>query len=236
MTRWVHLALACVLGVVGSATASAQDTAATDRAFIFEGRLGAVIVAGGSSRRLFRPGPATGATLAFHVARHTWGWASVDYKPTESDQASLGRPTVGLYTLSAGMARTFGMPFLPSRWRPIELGLGLGATQTEIWPDRRPTDDPPPPDMQLEAGHLSLLYFREWRPAIATRLRLALPLGPLRLSATAGVVATYVGGPQLWDGGWEPTGDGLHYRLTSAPWSPRILYAVPLTAGFGFKF
>ena len=235
MKCWLYIALVGMTAASGVARADAQDTGSTSRAFVFEGRLG-VTDALGASRMVVGQSAAAGATLAFQLSRRIWGWASVDYKPTDTYRYYLGQPAIGLYTLSAGLSRTFGMPFLPDRWRPIEFGLGLGATQTEIWPEPVWREDPPPSDMLPDGAGFRATSFQGWRPTAAMRLRLALPIGPLRLSATAGILATHVGGVQLWDGGWEPTGDGTRYRLTSAPWSPRTIYSVPLTAGLGFRF
>ncbi len=113
--------------------APAQDTTAAERTFILEGRVGASGGIGGS-RSLLKLDASTGVTFAFQLSRHWWGWTSADYR---SDVGSIrfggdGSPAVELYTLIGGVSRTFGLAFLPSRWRPFEIGVGIGSTQSEI--------------------------------------------------------------------------------------------------------
>lgn len=243
-----HSIVAGIVSVVALDVARAQDTTASERSFILEGRLGVSDGLGGKSGSLVRANAVTGVTLSFHLSRHWWGWASADYR---SDLGS-GRwsgdssPALELYTIAAGVSRTLGLPILPARWRPFELGFGIGATQSLIQTtanqfgntiSANPEGSTFPPDAVFERVLGTRLWSSSrWLPTMAGRLRMAAPLGPIRLSVTAGVVATYVGDVQLWDGGWEPTGEGAHYRPTSKVWSYGTLLTVPVTVGLGFRF
>lgn len=239
------LCLAIVASAAGTfGTAAAQDSTGADRAFVLEGRAGVMQAIGGTGRMLIdprSPDAAMGVTLGFQLSSRTWGWVSVDYKP-DNQSARYGSsasdvPPIGLYALTAGVSRSFGLPGMPARWTPFELGLGAGATQTEIWPAGPLSGAAAPPEAELESvAESGLLGYRRWRPAAAGRLRIAVPIGPLRLSGTAGLLATYVGNVRLWDGGWEPTGEGNRYRPTAKVWRFGTVVTVPLTVGFGFTF
>ncbi len=236
MTRRLRLALVAWLTSGGFVTAHAQDTAASSRDFILEGRLGVTKGLDARSRSLIGPEVAAGVTLAFQLSQRAWGWASVDYMPSildpRYDDPRIGSPTIGFYSLTAGVSRTFGLPLLRSRWRLFEVGLGAGATQTELSPWVVWTS--PPPGAEVE--NRGALGFRRWRPAAAARLRIAVPIGALRLSGTAGLLATYIGDVPLWNGGWEATGDGSRYRLSTTVWPMGTVISVPLTIGLGFRF
>jgi hypothetical protein len=241
--------VAGALAVVALDVAAAQDTTAIERTFVLEGRLGVSDGLGGKSGALVKADAATGVTLAFHLSRQWWGWASADYRSdfgAGTWYTSDRPPALELYTLAAGVSRTFGLPFLPSRWRPLEIGFGIGATQSEIQTTANqfgntvttlPDGSPYPPDAVFERVVGTRLWSSaRWLPTMAGRVRMAAPLGPLRLSVTAGILATYVGDVQLWDGGWAPTGEGMVYRPTSRVWSYGTLLTVPVTAGLGFRF
>ena len=247
MIRRNSLLVASILAAVALDAALAQDTSTVEPTFILEGRIGANGGIG-RSRSLLKLDAATGVTFAFQLSRHWWGWTSADYR---SDAGQItwggdGLPAVELYTLTAGVSRTFGLPFLPSRWRPFEIGVGIGSTQSEILTTadlaaaRIPaTPEGPrfPPDAVFEPVYGTRLWSSSrWLPTMAGRLRMAAPLGALRLSVTAGLHATYVGDVQLWDGGWESTGDGTPYRPTSKVWSFGTLLTAPVTVGLGFRF
>jgi hypothetical protein len=243
------LVFAGILAAAAPQAGPAQDTTVAERTFILEGRLGVSDGLGGRSGALLNPTAMTGVSLAFHLSRHWWGWASADY---QSDLGSTSRlymdsrvrpPALELYTLTAGVARRVGLPFLPSHWRPFEIGVGIGATQSEIQTMANTsgntvfTRDRFPPDAEFESVFGTGLWSStRWLPTTAARLRMAAPLGPLRLSLTTGITATYVGDVQLWDGGWEPTGEGTRYRPTSTVWSYGTLLTVPLSVGLGFRF
>jgi hypothetical protein len=252
MIRRRVLILAGILAAAAPQTGSAQEPTAAERSFILEGRLGVSDGLGGRSGSLVKPNAITGVSLSFHLSRHWWGWASADYRsdlgayPDWYSDNRVRAPALELYTLTAGIARTFGLPFLPSRWRPLEIGVGIGATQSEIQTtanrsgntvSRTSGGSNVPSNAEFEPlFNTSLWASTRWLPTMAARLRMAAPLGPLRLSLTTGITATYVGDVQLWDGGWEPTGEGTRYRPTSTVWSYGTLLTVPLTVGLGFRF
>ncbi len=247
MTRRNSLLVAGIFAGVALEAAPAQDTTAIERTFILEGRLGASGGIGGN-RALLKLDASTGVTFAFQLSRHWWGWTSADYRSDvgSSRLGGDGSPAVELYTLTGGVSRTFGLPFLPSRWRPFEIGVGIGSTQSEIvttahWSAARLSAMSEEPSIPADAVLGPVFGTRlwsstRWLPTMAGRLRMAAPLGPLRLSVTAGLQATYVGDVQLWDGGWEPTGDGAVYRPTSKVWSFGTLLTIPVTVGLGFRF
>lgn len=237
-----------VAGSGGLETARAQDTTAREPDFILEARVGQTEALGGTSRTLVGPDAAVGVTFAFQLSQRVSGWLSADFRP--SNVSTMYRdgtsPAVEFYALTGGLSRTFGLPFLPSRWRPFELGFGIGATQTAIEtransysgvPLLTPEGTTFPPDAEFERVFDTALWSStRWRPTAAVRLRMALPLGPLRLSATAGVLATPVGDVRLWDGRWESAEDGTSYRPTSKVWSFGTVYTAPLTIGLGVRF
>jgi hypothetical protein len=237
----VLVASVSALVVGGFASARAQDTTASDRAYLLEGRLGGTAALGGRTRDLVGSHAAVGVTFAFQISRHSWGWVSADYMPF--NWSGYERPDmppgISMYALTTGVSRAFGSPFAWGPWKPFEVGLGVGATQMDIQLPANigGTGASPPPDAQLDDLSSSrLLAYRQWRPAAAARLRMALPIGPLRLSATAGLLATYVGDVPLWNGGWEPTGQGSRYRPSSRVWSYGTTFTAPLTVGLGFRF
>jgi hypothetical protein len=235
------LAAAGALAAGGPASAPAQDTTAFDRGFLLEVRAGTTEALGATTKYLVGPDAAIGVTFAFQLERRWWGWVSGDYKPENSSVAYLGpgmSPRVGLYTLTAGVSRTFGLPFGLVRWRPFELGLGVGATQAQFQSTAQSQAGQFPPDAQFEDVFSSdLMESSRWRPSAAARLRIAVPvLRAVRLSVTAAVVATRVGDVRLWDGGWEATGEGSRYRPTSETWSYGTIFTVPLTVGVGLRF
>ena len=239
MTRYRHGVLAVVLTTGGLTTAAAQDTTASDRDFVLEGRIGGVKPLGGRTRSMIGPQMVGGVTLAFELSSRLWGWANIDYMPQNEyaryDDPRIGSPTFSLYALTGGLSRKFGLPFLPARLRPFELGIGAGATQTQLSSGFGMVPTSPPPGAEVEEGSFPIGY-RRWRPAASVRFRAALPIGPLRLSGTAGVLVTYVGDVSLWNGGWEPAGDGVRYRPSRTVHPIGTLVAAPLSLGLGFRF
>jgi len=120
-------------------------------------------------------------TFAFQLSHRSWGWVSADYRPSNSSVMYPGpgmSPAVSLYALTAGLSRTFGLPFAPARWRPFELGLGAGATQAQF--ETRAYQGTGgtglPPDAQFEdVASSGLLSSSRWRPTATARLRVACP-------------------------------------------------------------
>jgi hypothetical protein len=238
--------IALALGALGLAVADtplviAQDTAASDRAFFLEARLGTTEALGARSRYLVGPDAAIGVTFGFQLKGSSWGWVSGDYKPGNSSVLYPGpgmSPWVSLYSLTGGVSRTFGLPQILPRWRPFEIGVGVGATQVQAESRAQSDLTSIPPDAQFESlDDTELLSSSRWRPAVAARFRISVPLAPfMRLSATAGLVATHVGDVRLWNGKWESTGEPGRYRPSAATWPFGTLLSVPLTLGIGFKF
>lgn len=229
-----------VVALSGIQPARAQDTTASDRVYLLEWRLGGTAPLGGRTAHLVNTAATAGATFAFQISHRSWGWVSADYTPWQWSDAyrTPDMPPGGsMYALITGVSRTFGLPFASARWKPFEAGLGLGATQThiEMPPNIQGAGTAPPPDAPRDDVS-GLLSYRRWRPAAAARLRVALPIGPLRLSATAGLLATYVGDVPLWDGRWEPVGDGSRYRPSSRIWSYGTTLTAPVTLGLGLRF
>jgi hypothetical protein len=221
--------------------ARAQDTTASGRVFLLEARVGTTEALGATSRSLVGPDAAIGVTFGFQLRGSSWGWASADYRPGNSSTLYPGpgmSPWISLYTVTVGVSRAVGLPFAGTRWRPFEVGLGVGATQVNLEATR--TNEPTtfPPDAEFEDLTSSdLLSSSRWRPAAAARLRVAIPLvRAVRLSATAGLIATHVGDVRLWNGRWEPTGEGSRYRPSTQVWSYGTILTVPLTVGVGFRF
>lgn len=238
----VRLATVAVVALSGIQTARAQDTTASDRVYLLEWRLGGTAPLGGRTAHLVSTAATAGATFAFQISRRSWGWVTADYTPWQSSDAFTTPDTPpggSMYALVAGLSRTFGFPFTPARWKPFDAGLGLGATQTQIEmpPNIETAGAAPPPDAPHDdLSGSGLLSYRRWRPAAAARLRVALPIGPLRLSATAGLLATYVGDVPMWDGRWEPVGNPSRYRPSSRIWSYGTTFTAPVTLGLGFRF
>jgi len=237
----VSLGAIGVLTAGGHGTARAQDTTRSERAFLLEGRVGVTEALGAGSRYLVGPDGAAGVTFAFQLSGYQWGWVSADYKPWNSSVLYPGSgmaPGIGLYTLTAGVSRTFGVPFARMRWRPFEIGLGLGATKVDLQSNAHSDLEGIPADAEFESVFDSeLMSTSPWRPSAAARLRIGAPLfRAVRVSATAGLIATHVGDVRLWNGRWEPTGEGSRYRPSSEVWSFGTIVTVPLTVGLGFRF
>lgn len=226
--------------LAGTGAARAQDTTASGRVFLLEARAGTTEALGATSRSLVGPDDAIGVTFGFQLRGNSWGWASADYRPWNSSRLYPGpgmSPGISLYTLTAGVSRTFGLPFGGMRWRPFEVGLGVGATQVKLQATGPNEPTSLPPDAELEGLSSELVSTSRWRPAAAARLRVAIPLvRAVRLSATAGLIATHVGDVRLWNGRWEPTGEGSRYRASTQVWSYGTILTVPLTVGVGFQF
>jgi hypothetical protein len=149
-------------------SAIAQDTTASGRAFLLEGRVGTTEALGGRSRSLVGPDAAIGVTFGFQIKGSSWGWVSGDYKPGNSSVMYPGpgmSPWVSFYSLTGGISRTFGLPYVLPRWRPFEIGLGVGATQVEFQSVRQSDLTGIPPDAEFENVVDSELWSSSrWRP------------------------------------------------------------------------
>jgi hypothetical protein len=234
--QWAHAAAITVVTSAAAEPARAQDTTTSGRAYILEGRLGGTAAVGARTRQVLADGPAFGATLGFEISQRWWAWASADYRPTIWYGSEPSPPPLNMYALTAGVSRRIGLPFVSGRRKPFELGLGVGATQVHMY-SRISGSGGVPPGAQLDdVGSSGLLESITWRPTAAARLRLAVPIWALRVSATAALHATYVGDVPLWDGGWEPTGEGSRYRRSARTWSFGTMFTAPVTLGFGFRF
>jgi hypothetical protein len=239
VTRSIVIAAALVAAAAG--TARAQDSTAVRRLILLELRLGTTEILGDPGRTLIGPDGAIGLTGAVRVSARLGAWFSADFRPSNSSVLYNGpdlSPAVSMYALTAGVSRPLGPSLGRARQRPIEVGVGVGATQMEVQWRGYNNVTQPPPDAQLEDPQSAgLLESRRWRPTATARLRLVLPLGRVaRLSATGALAATHVGDVRLFNGRWEPTGDGTRYRASSEAWRYGTIVAVPITFGLGAEF
>lgn len=147
-------------------------------------------------------------------------------------------PAVSIYALTVGVSRALGPAVGRSGVRPIEVGLGVGATQVGVeWRSYDAVSEPPPGAQVEDPRAAGLLTSRRWHPSATARLRLVVPLARLiRLSATGALAVTPVGDVRLWNGQWEPVGDGTRYRASSQAWRYGTVVSVPLTLGLGAEF
>jgi hypothetical protein len=235
-----YLILAPALVVALAQTTRAQDSTASRRPILIEARVGTTEMLGDPGRTLIGPDAAIGVTVAVEGSRRVGAWFSTDYRPSNSSVLYNGptlSPAVSIHALTAGVYRALGLSIGRARMRPIELGLGVGATRmTAEWRGNTVTE--PPAGAQVDnPWSAGLLSSRRWGPTATARLRIALPLGRIaRLSATGALAATRVGDVRLWNGQWEPSGDGTRYRASSETWRYGTIVAVPLTLGVGAAF
>jgi hypothetical protein len=234
--RLRHVMTAGLVAAGAFETARAQDTTTSERAYVLEGRLGGTAAVGAKTRRYLTDDAAVGVTLAFEISERWWGWASADYKPWNWSGFGESPPAINMYALTAGVSRRIGLPFVSRRRKPFELGLGVGATQVQMHSQSLGGEGAPPGAQLDDVASSGLLGSVRWRPTAAARLRLAVPIWALRVSATAALHATYVGDVPLWDGGWEPTGEGSRYRPSARVWSFGTVLTAPVTLGLGFSF
>jgi hypothetical protein len=220
--------------------ARAQDSTGSGRSFLLEARLGTMESVGATSRYLASFEPAFGATLAFQLKGTWWGWLSGDYMPTNWSTMYAARrsPAVGLYTLAGGVSRRVGFPLGLAGWQPFEFGLGVGATQVQVQSTAQSQTAGLPPDAEFDrVSDSGLFSSSRWRPAAAARFRVAVRVvRAVHLTGTAGLIATHVGTVPVWNGGWEPTGDGARYRPSSEPSAFGTILTMPLTLGIGVRF
>jgi hypothetical protein len=233
-----RLAEASLVTAGWAGSAAAQDSSSAGPVFTLEARGGTIATLGATRQRLQAPLVVAGVTFSFKVTDRLWGWTSIEYQPSAESTSwyePSELPVVGLYSLTAGVSRRFGVPLTKIRWRPFELGLGLGASQTDIYGLNRYWTSPPS-GADTERLDPALLSSIRWRPTVAARARFEIPVWALRLSASAGLLATHVGDVRLWDGGWEATEDGSRYRPSSKVWRLGTVVTVPLSVGLGFTF
>jgi hypothetical protein len=234
--QWAHIGAITVIASAVADPARAQDTTTSERAYILEGRLGGTGAVGARTRRFLADDAGLGVTLAFEITQRWWGWASADYRPSNGYTFEQSPPSMSMYALTAGASRRIGLPFVSGRRKPFELGLGVGATQVHMYSPTSGSGGAPPDAPLDDLGSSGLLESIRWRPTAAARLRLAVPIWALRVSATAALHATYIGDVPLWNGGWEPTGEGSRYRPSARIWSFGTMFTAPVTLGFGFRF
>ena len=235
-----YLILATLLAVAPAQATHGQDSTASRWPVLIEARVGTTEMLGDPGRTLIGPDAAIGVTVAVEVSRRLGTWFSMDYRPTNSSVLYNGptlSPAVTIHALTAGVYRALGPTIGRARMRPIELGLGVGMTRVRAeWRGNTVTEPPAgaPFEDPWSAG---LLSSRRWGGTATARLRIALPLGRVaRLSATGALAATRVGDVRLWNGQWEPTGDGNSYRPSSDTWRYGTVVTVPLTLGLGVHF
>lgn len=243
----VQLVAMCVAAAIVTSwpqPAAAQGHA-SDRIYLLDFHIGQTVSVGGRGRRLVADNGAAGVAFAFQATRRSWGWVSFDFRPTAAaweewyytqPQSDLP-PSVGMYAITGGGSWRFGPAIGRSRWLPLEVGLGAGATRVEIVSNGSRMTPEFPAESQFEdvfaAGLLSSL---RWRPTAVARLRLSLPVGSaFRLGAGASLLATHLGDVRLWDGGWEQTGTDSRYRPTSRIWSFGTVVTAPITVTLSLK-
>lgn len=235
-------AVIVALLLAAAADAAAQDSAAQRRPIIIEVRAGRTEMLGYTARVLIGPGDAVGLTGATRLSAGVDGWFSADYRPLNSSALYRGRdlsPAVSLYALTVGVSRLLGPAQGRARVRPVEVGLGAGATQTGVeWRGYNSVTGPPPAaEVEQDPRSAGLLSSHRWHATAAARLRLVVPVGRVaRLSATGALAATPVGDVRLWSGGWEPTGEGGRYRPSVQTWRYGTIVSMPLTLGLGAEF
>jgi hypothetical protein len=232
--------VAAALVAVASAAARTQESTAPRRPILIELRVGKTEMLGDPGRTLVGPDDAIGLTGAVQLSSTVGAWVSADYRPSNSSVLYPGpglSPAVSLYALTVGVSRRVGPALGRVRLRPIEIGLGAGATQM-VAETRINQVTEPPPNAQPEAPYAAeLLESRRWRPTGCVRLRLAVPLGRVaRLSAAGALAASHAGDVRLWNGRWESTGGGTRYRASTQVWRYGTIVAVPLTLGLGAEF
>lgn len=220
-----------------------QETTASNRTYLLDFHVGHTATVGGRSRGLVAENGAASLAFAFEATRRSWGWVSFDFRPMTSlwgYRTDVVPPRVGMYAITAGVSRKLGPAIGRTRWLPIEVGLGAGATRVEIMSNGYIGANTPaselPPDAELERVPFELMRSLRWRPAAAARARLSVPIGSaFRLGVGASLLATRVGDVRLWDGGWEPTGTESRYRPTPRVWSFGTVVTAPVTIGLSLK-
>jgi hypothetical protein len=233
-------AVVVAAALVAAAGAAAQESTAPRRPILIELRVGKTEMLGEPARTLIGPDDAIGLTGAVQLSPTLGAWVSADYRPLNSSVLYPGpglSPAVSLYGLTVGVSRRLGPALGRVRLRPIEIGLGAGATQM-VAETRISQFTEPPPNAQPEAPYAAeLLESRRWRPTGCVRLRLAVPLGRVaRLSAAGALAATHAGDVRLWNGQWESSAGGTRYRASAQVWRYGTIVAVPLTLGLGAEF
>jgi hypothetical protein len=236
------LATAMLLATAGPPVAGAQDTTASTRTYLLEVRIGEASGVGAHSTTLVgKDAGAVGLTFAFEASRRSWGWVSFDFRPMTApydyfSSPSPVPPSIGMYSIMAGVSRKFGRPIGRSRWQPLELGVGAGASRVEMIAYGPVGPQDYPADAQLERLAVGLVSAVRWQPAAAARLHLTLPLGSaFRIGGGVSLVATHVGDVRLWDGLWEPTGVGSRYRPTTRVWAFGTTVTAPVTVSLALK-
>jgi hypothetical protein len=236
----MRLAAVALTAFAAASAALAQDPTPARLPILIEVRVGTTEILGSPGRALIGPDDAIGVTGALQLSPNLGAWLSADYRPSNSSRLYPGpglSPAVSIYALTVGVSRRFGPAVGRARLRPIELGVGAGATRIEASARvSQPTE--PPASLQPEAPAVwELLESTRWRPTALTRLRLAVPLGRVaRLSATAALAATRAGDVRLWNGQWETSADGTRYHAASETWRYGTIVVVPITFGLGAEF
>jgi hypothetical protein len=241
MTRSTPVLVALVLFAAAAGVGRAQESPAFRRLILVEARVGTTEMLGNPGRTLIGADDAIGVGGAVQLSPKLAAWLNADFRPSNSSRLYPGpglSPAVSMLALTVGVSRAFGPPIGRAQWRPIDVGLGAGATRTMVeWRGYNDVTEPPPGAQLEDPRAAGLLSSARWRPTAAARLRLAVPVGRVaRLSATAALLATHVGDVRLWNGQWEPTGDGSRYRASSQTWRYGTAVSVPFTLGLGVAF
>jgi hypothetical protein len=239
MMRSIGVVVALALFAAAGA-AQGQDSTAFRRRILLEARVGTTEMLGDPGRTLIGPDDAIGVAAAVQLSPKFAAWLNTDFRPSNSSKLYPGpglSPAVSMLALTAGVSRAFGPPLGRLQWRPIEVGLGAGATRTTVeWRGYNDVTEPPPGAQVEDPRAAGLLSSARWRPTAAARLRFAVPLGSVVLSATAALLATRVGDVPLWNGQWEPTDDPSRYRAGRQTWRYGTTIMTPLTVGLGLAF
>jgi hypothetical protein len=238
MTRSIVVVVALF---AAAGVAQGQDSAAFRRRILLEARAGMTEMLGDPGRTLIGPDDAIAVAGAAQLSPKFAAWLNADFRPSNSSRLYPGpgaSPAVSMLALTVGVSRTFGPPLGRVRLRPIDMGLAAGATRILVeWRGYNDVTEPPPGAQAEDPQAAGLLSSARWRPTAAARLRLAAPIGRVvRLSAAAALLATHVGDVRLWNGQWEPTGDGSRYRASSQTWRYGTAVSVPFTLGLGVAF